>query len=332
MGAIKIETRQRLLQLLEMEPGKYISGMELSEKLGVTRTAVWKNIQALENDGFIISAVKKRGYRLESPNDTITEVGLLNTLGENSGFSFDVRDEVTSTNLVLKEQAAQLPTWRVVIAGRQSAGRGRLGRSFWSPAGTGLYISVLLRPNLTAEGASLITTAAAVAVCGAVEDCGGGSPVIKWVNDVYLNGKKICGILTEASFNIETWGMDFAVLGVGINVVEPKGGFPEELRNIAGAVFPESRHKLRQELAANFLRRFRVLYDTLEDRGFVEEYRHRSFLIGQPVYVLRPGSRREATALDVDENCHLLVQYTDGTVESLSSGEVSVRPVKGGLV
>ncbi len=326
MEAIKIETRQRLLQLLEAEPDRYISGSELSEKLGVSRTAVWKNIQTLEKDGFLISAVKKRGYRLESPNDTITEEGLINALGENSGFSFDVRDEVTSTNLVIKEQAAELPTWRVVVADRQSAGRGRLGRGFWSPAGTGLYISVLLRPNLTAEGTSLITTAAAVAVCGAVEECGGGSPVIKWVNDVYLNGRKICGILTEASFNIETWGMDFAVLGVGINVVEPKVGFPEDLRDIAGAVFPESRNRLRQDLAVSFLRRFRALYDTLEDRGFVEEYRRRSFLIGQPVYVLRPGSKREATALDVDDNCHLLVRYTDGTMEALSSGEVSVRP------
>ncbi len=324
-----MSVKEQLLTILEENDGGFLSGTALAERLGVTRAGVWKCIQQLEAEGVLIESAMGRGYRLSAGNDTVTEYALRKALGPDTEYSFEVYDSVTSTNLVLKERAGELPAYRVAVASRQSAGRGRLGRSFYSPDGTGLYLSVLLRPKLPMEEAALITTAAAVAVCGAVEDCGGGSPAIKWVNDVYLRGKKICGILTEASTSVESGGMEYAVLGVGINVYEPEGGFPEEIRNVAGAAFTERRGGLRVELAASFLRRLRALYERLPERGFAEEYRRRSFLVGRSVTVHRPSGVREAVAVDVDGDCRLVVRYGDGSVEALSSGEVSVRPGEG---
>ncbi|MGM9520963.1 MAG: biotin--[acetyl-CoA-carboxylase] ligase [Oscillospiraceae bacterium] len=319
--------KQQLAELLESRGSEYTSGSEIAERLGVTRAAVWKSIRSLEEDGYIIDAVKNRGYRLGTDNDMVSAMSIKQHLGELCNiFKLETLDSVDSTNTWLKARAEGLSEWYAVIAGTQNAGRGRLGRSFFSPPGTGLYISVLLRPRLPASEASLITTAAAVAVCRAVEECSGVKAGIKWVNDVLIGGKKICGILTEASFDIESGGMSYAVLGVGINVYEPDGGFPEEIRDIAGAVFPQHHGGMRSRLAAAFLKSFYHIYSSLETRGFVEEYRARSILIGRPVTVIKPGSKAPAVAEDIDGDCRLTVRYPDGSCETLSSGEVSVRP------
>ncbi len=323
-----MSTKRDILAILENHPTEYLSGNYIADQLHITRAAVWKNVQSLISDGVAIDAARTRGYRLSELNDAISG-SCVRKYVTDKAYSIDARGLVTSTNQVLKEHASELPAWRVVIAGQQSAGRGRLGRRFYSPSGTGLYISVLLRPTFPAEEATLITTAAAVAVCKAVEDCGGGSPLIKWVNDVYLNDRKICGILTEASLNVETGALDYAILGVGINVYEPDGGFPEDIRNIAGAVFTERRGGLRCRLAASFLNRFKELYDNLRGREFVSEYKKRSFLIGKPITVIRPTGTRDATALDIDDACRMIVRYADGTVETLSYGDVSVRQTGG---
>ena len=187
-------------------------------------------------------------------------------------------------------------------------------------------MSVLLRPKLPAEDGALITTAAAVAVCRAVEALGSDRAEIKWVNDVLIRGRKICGILTEAGFNMESGTLDYAVLGVGINVTEPAGGFPAEIADVAGAVFPARRRDMRNCLAAEFLRQFYGIYKALPGRDFVAEYQARSCLTGKYVTVLRGGEARKALALAVDDRCRLLVRYEDGTEEALFSGEVSVRP------
>ena len=306
----------------------FISGSELAERLQVTRASIWKYIKALQKEGYVIEAVTNRGYRLSSLSDVITAEGVLAALGPlREVFSLEVLSSCASTNLVLKEKAASLPELRTVIAGSQTAGRGRLGRSFHSPEGTGLYMSVLLRPQLPAEGATLITTAAAVAVCRAIEELGGGVPSIKWVNDVFVDGKKVCGILTEASFDMESGAIEHAILGVGINVAEPAGGFPEELRDIAGAAFPSRERDLRCRLAAAFLRHFYAIYTALPDRSFVAEYQKRSFLAGMDVNVLRGGESTPAKVLGVDDDCGLIVRYADGREETLTSGEVSVKPV-----
>ena len=225
-----------------------------------------------------------------------------------------VLEEVTSTNTVCKELAEQgSPEGTVVIARRQTAGKGRLGRSFASPAGTGLYMSILLRPQFSAEESLSITTAAAAAVAGAVEAVTGKCAMIKWVNDVYLDGYKICGILTEGSADFETGGLRYAVLGIGVNIQVPEGGFPEELRDIAGALYErDAPPETGAVLAAEILNRFFGFYQNLTDRPFLPEYRRRSLLTGRQV-TLTIGSRKQTgTVLGIDGEARLQVRLESG--------------------
>ena len=322
--------KEKIAEILENGGDKYISGSQIAESLGVTRAAVWKGIQALEVDGYRVEGVSNRGYRLSQESDPVSGSVISKHLGDFSGvFTVEAAPSVDSTNLVLKRQAAELSPWHVAVSGSQTAGRGRLGRSFYSPPDTGLYMSLFLRPDMPAAEASKITSAAAVAVCEAIEECIGVSASIKWVNDIFVGGKKVCGILTEAAMDMESGSLDYAILGVGINVYEPQGGFPEELKDIAGCVAHHRQRDLRGRIAASILRRFYALYSGLAEGSFVEEYRRRSFLIGQDIYVLRGSEKSPATAVDVDRECRLIVKYPDGRTEALSSGEVSVRPVKG---
>lgn len=321
-----MDNKTTLLNILDTS-GDFVSGSELAERMGVTRAAVWKYIKALKDEGYDIEAVTNRGYRLSPSSDVITADGITNGLGDLAGvFRIEVLQSCSSTNLVLRERAAALKEWHTVVAGSQTAGRGRLGRSFWSPDGTGLYMSVFLRPNLPAAETTFITTAAAVAVCRAIEELAGIKAGIKWVNDIFVNGKKVCGILTEASLDMESGTVGHAVLGIGINVTEPEGGFPEELKEIAGAVFPYRQKNMRSRLAATVLRQFYSIYTNFPNRDFVKEYQALSFLVGKEVSVLRGGNAEPATVLRVDDLCRLAVRYPDGREETLSGGEVSVRP------
>lgn len=329
-----MNTKQQVALLLEQAGDGYVSGSAIAERLGLTRAAVWKCIRQLEADGYGIESAK-RGYRLSPENDAVSENSVRGFLGDLSGiFDLEVLPEVDSTNTYLKSAAARaqhsggqetLRDWHTVIAASQSGGRGRMGRSFLSPPGTGLYLSVLLRPRIPAEKAVRITTAAAVAACLAIEACTDERAEIKWVNDVFVRGRKTCGILTEASVNLESGGLDWAVMGIGFNVYEPEGGFPEELKQIAGAVSQTRQRNLRSRIAAEFLREFYRVCSTPELTGYADEYRQRSFLIGKKITVISGNTQKPARAVDVDGECRLVVEYEDGTAEALSSGEVSVR-------
>lgn len=328
-GADFVNTKQKLADMLENPKGEYLSGSLLAEKLGVTRAAVWKNIRQLKADGYKIEAVTNRGYRLRREQDAVSEAGIRKALGEQADvFTLEMYDVITSTNTVMKERAESLPEWTVIISGSQTAGRGRIGRSFYSPSDSGIYLSVLLRPALPASESTRITTAAAVAACRAIESCTTARPSIKWVNDVFVNGKKVCGILTEGSLNMETGGLDWAVMGIGLDVYEPDGGYPEEIREIVGSIAQQREKNLRNTLAASFLRQFYSICSSLEEADFAEEYKKRSFLIGEDILVLKGDAVLPARAVDIDKECRLLVQYEDGSREALSTGEVSVRPKK----
>lgn len=242
--------------------------------------------------------------------------------------TLDVQREVTSTNTILKGLAEQnMPEGFVLIAESQTAGRGRLGRSFHSPVGTGLYMSILLRPAFPAERALFITTAAAVAVCRAIEEQTGFHPQIKWVNDIYLNEKKICGILTEASVNFETKGLKWAVLGIGLNLSEPEGGFPEEIHNIAGSLFAEScPTEMRARLAAGILDHFFQLYaEDLENGTFIEAYRSRSLLTGREIVFSLGDAVYRGTVTGISDEAHLIVRLESGEERVFSSGEVQIH-------
>ena len=321
-------TKQEVLSLLEEERGAYISGEDIAERLGVSRTAVWKAINSLRREGHEITATTNRGYALCAESEKLSAQSVRKRLrGAASLCRIETVGTVGSTNIEVKKRGESGEAeGLVLIAEAQSAGRGRIGRSFYSPGKTGLYMSILLRPKLRADSALFITTAAAVAVARAIEEETGREASIKWVNDIYCGGLKVCGILTEASTDFETGTLAYAVPGIGVNISEPEGGMPEELRGIAGSLCGrEKTGDLKSRLAAGILNHFFEYYGKLESKSFIEEYRKRSFLIGQEVCFTRDGETLRAKVLDVDDEARLLIQYADGRTEALGAGEVSVK-------
>lgn len=337
-------TKEKLLSLLEQHKGQFVSGEEIASSLSVSRAAIWKAIESLRAEGYEIEAVRNRGYRLPEESDRISEAGIRYWLGKQepaADISLHIEQEVTSTNDVLKEMAAAgAPEGTVVVAVRQSAGKGRAGRSFFSPDDTGVYLSILLRPEgFTAQRAARFTTIAAVAACDAIDELtapADGSArdaaQIKWVNDVYVAGKKAVGILTEAGLDLESGALDYAVLGIGFNVYAPEGGFPAEIRDRAGAILRERTGDAKNQLAASFIRHFIHYYreelkreDGGPPPGYVRSYQERCFVAGREIDVITGAKSRRARALSVDDECRLTVEYEDGSRETLASGEVSIR-------
>lgn len=260
--------------------------------------------------------------------DIISASGIKNALsGElKNRIKLDVRNTCPSTNSEVKALAQNGgEEGSVVVSASQSQGRGRLGRSFFSPDSTGIYMSILLRPTCHPQDAVLITTAAAVAVCEALELCGVSGAQIKWVNDIFLNGKKICGILTESGFVADSSKLDYAVVGVGINMYAPENGFPDDIKDIAGAVFSEVHQGLKNEFIAYFLNSFFEYYDKLSLREHIGAYRKKCFVLGKEINIISGDEITPAAALDVDENCNLLVELPNGEKLCVGTGEISLR-------
>ena len=320
----------RILNMLAKAEGSYVSGEDLAKSLGVSRNAVWKAINALRGQGVFIHATTNKGYRLGNKTDVLSEELIKNYLADEAGrFFFDVRGEVTSTNTVLKQMAeAGATEGTVLIAQEQTRGKGRLQRRFFSPAGTGIYMSVLLRPDISVSDCLFITTASAVAVAEAIKEVCGKDARIKWVNDVYCDGKKVCGILTEASLDLESGGVAYAVLGIGINVYRPTEGYPDDIGGVAGAALDNADGKgdLRSHVTACVLKRFWAYYSDLDKKRFLDKYKELSMITGREVYVLRKNTSHRAYVIGIDDDCCLRVRYSDGSEELLSSGEVSINP------
>ena len=260
---------------------------------------------------------------------------------QTTALQFHRFQKLTSTNAKAKELAASgAPHGTVVIAEEQTGGRGRLGRTFFSPKGSGIYLSMILRPEVIGannESAVLLTTAASVAVARAVKKALHLDLQIKWVNDLYYNARKVCGILAEGSFDPASGSLSAVVIGIGLNYKEPSGGFPEELRDIAGALFPAdialsaaasaTADSLpdTDTLAVAIAEELFTLADHITDRTFLTEYKARSMVLGQRVRIL---PRDEiVTAVDITEDGGLVIRHDDGTVETLTTGEISLRIV-----
>ena len=327
-------TKDALLVLFEKNKGHYFSGEEIAETLSVSRAAVWKAVESLRLEGYAIEAQKGRGYCLSPDTDIVSAQGVGKYLRSDLDLDFEVYEEVTSTNTLLKEKAAAgAREGTVIIANSQTGGKGRLGRSFYSPLNTGLYISILMRPSdMPAKEALKMTTMSAVAACRAIEAVLPLSekhrPLIKWVNDIYFHGRKVVGILTEAAMSMENGNLEYAVPGIGFNVYPPEGGFPEEIRDIAGAILTERIPDAKNRIAAEFLNQFFAIYRSADHGGYEAEYKRRSLVLGKQVDVIPTGGGkiRRGKVLDITEDCNLLVEFPDKTTEVLSSGEVSVRP------
>lgn len=325
-----MSVKDDIAALLEKNRGDFVSGQELADKLGCSRGAVWKAVRTLQQQGFNITAVTNKGYCLETDSDVLSEQGVRKHLPkEFADTPLAVFDCVGSTNTIVKQKAAEgAPEGTVVIAQQQTGGKGRLGRSFFSPKDSGLYLSILLRPKLEVSRAVRITTCAALAVCDAIESATGEKPDIKWVNDVYLRGRKVCGILTEASVSMENGGLDYAVLGIGINVYEPPEGFPEELKNIAGAVAKRRTADLKNKLAATVVTSFMRYYENIAQGGFREDYSKRLMWKGEQIVAISGENKTLCRIIDVDEECRLEVELENGEHKLISSGEISIRKAK----
>ena len=324
---VQVNMKSRLLKLLEDNTEGYLSGNALAKELSVSRNAIWKIVGSLRAEGYSISAVTNNGYRLENSGDVLSKAGITGRIKTADVFRVEVRKTVTSTNTILREIAAKgEPEGFVLATEEQTAGKGRMGRSFHSPAGHGVYFSLLLRPGCKAGDATLITSAAAVAAARAIEDVTGVRVGIKWVNDLFLNGKKVCGILTEAAFGMESGLVESAVLGIGINITRPEKGFPGMLEDVAAALTDRSTGDSgeRCRLIAAVLDRFWRYYQNLPAREFLDEYRARSIILGQDIYVLSGSGKKPARALEIDDECRLVVRYKNDEIATLDSGEVSI--------
>ena len=324
-----MNTKDKVAAALGARPGLFVSGEELAAECGVSRAAVWKAITSLREAGYGIEAKTNAGYRLAGDVLDASRIAAALDGALAARVRITALGEVDSTNTVAREHAASGEAEGLVVcAASQSAGRGRMGRSFFSPRDAGLYMSVLLRPAASAAISTEITTAAAVAVCRAIGAVLGIDAGIKWVNDVFVGGKKVCGILTEAALSVETGTLDYAVLGIGINVYEPDGGFPPELADIAGAlVVGERRPGLKNVLAAAVISEFFALYDRLGSHPQIDEYRRRSIVLGRRVTAtsLAGAPEREGTVEAITDDAALVLRFDDGSRETLTSGEIRVK-------
>lgn len=244
----------------------------------------------------------------------------------NQKLNITIFPELDSTNNYLKKLGSQGEKANtLIIAECQTGGRGRMGRSFYSPNGTGVYFSLLLRPEILAEKALSLTVMAAVAVAETVMRHSNGDVKIKWVNDVYIDGKKVCGILTEGAINPTTKMLDYAVVGIGINVIAPENDFPEDIKNIATAIFSgNTEEDIKERIIAEVINRFLALFNAKED-DYINRYKEYSFLTGREINIISGEHIRPATVLGITDDCHLLVKNEYGKTEEISSGDVSVR-------
>ncbi|NPV45181.1 MAG: biotin--[acetyl-CoA-carboxylase] ligase [Firmicutes bacterium] len=323
--------KQEILRILSFNKGNFVSGEEISEKLKVSRTAIWKHINALREDGYIIESQTRLGYRLvKKPDLLLPEEIRLNLKSRIIGSEVKYYSKIDSTNTEAKKLAQMGgKEGTVVIAEEQTGGRGRRGRAWNAPFGMGIWVSVILRPQISPVGASSLTLVAAVASAKAVRNVTGLPVKIKWPNDLMLNSKKVGGILTELSAEIEV--VNFIVVGIGINVNNES--FPEELREIATSLKIEQagKEKLdRVQLLCELLHRFEEGYSAFiagRQKEILKQWKGLSDTLGNIVRVIGPSSIIEGRAVDLDETGALLVEKEDGSVERIISGDVSLRSI-----
>lgn len=310
--------KEDILTILQIKNGDYISGQELADQSGKSRAAVWKAVKALQKEGYIINAVTNRGYSLTNDGD------ILNSAKIKSAMAHDIAvihyTEIDSTNTQAKRliNNGEANDTLLVTAERQTAGRGRQGKTFYSPAETGIYMSLIVHPNTMLQNAVTATTAASVAVCKAIERLTDIKPQIKWVNDVYVNDKKICGILTEAVSDFELGIVTSVVVGIGINI--KTNDFPEDVERAGSLNTDIGRAELIGAVADELLE---IIGGDYAD--FIEYYRSHSMIIGKQINYIEHGIITPAKALFIDETGGLVVQTKDGTEKTLKSGEISIR-------
>ncbi len=247
----------------------------------------------------------------------ISKEKILNYLKSPEIYELIVFDEIDSTNTEAKRLKKDNA---VIVADFQTNGRGRLGRNFYSPKNCGIYMTLSLKPDFSSEESVLITTAASVLVARAIEKTTGKLPLIKWVNDLYLNNKKICGILTEAVYDVKSEKIEHIIIGIGINCFNSE--FPDEISGIAGTLLENDYSVSREEIIAEILNEFCLLKQIIKDKSFISDYKKRSMVLGKEIEVIGKGP---AIAVDIDQNGALVADFKNGERHTLNSGEISIR-------
>ncbi len=325
VGGGYMSVKSEVLNLLEQSGDKAISGQDLAEKLNVSRTAIWKAINSLREEGYIINATTNKGYTLDKNNNIISEQGIRSYLkDENKEIPIYTYSTITSTNTLAKSMAIEGALDRtIIVADQQTEGRGRYGKSFFSPSKTGIYMSIIMKPNIKLVDSQLITIYTSVAVCKAIETLTNLSPKIKWVNDIFLNNKKICGILTEAISDFESGSIESIIIGIGINVKTAEEDFPEELKDIAGSLFAEDIS--RNMIIAEILNEIFKNLEGIKEEDLIKDYKDRSFVLGMEINYDKGDETIFATAIDINEKGNLVVRRRDNTLDTLYSGEIHIR-------
>ncbi len=323
-------TKDKILEMLR-EKNDYISGQNLCDQLGISRTAVWKNMNALKEEGYVIDSVNNKGYCLMAEPDIIDVKRMgeyLHTKWMARHIVYDKKMDSTNTKAKLLGEA-NAENGTVVMAEQQTAGKGRRGRTWVSPIGN-CYFTVLLRPDVRADRASVITLVSALALAQAIEKVMNLETMIKWPNDVIANGKKLCGILTESSSDLEY--INYVVVGIGVNCNQKE--FPEEIRDVASSIYLETGRIVdRTRLLGEFFNVFEEYYEkflkTEDLQGLEDEYNARLINRGKEVKIVEKEQETVLKAIGVDRNGGLVVEDTEGNRRAIISGEVSVRGLYG---
>lgn len=323
-----MSNKEKILNILLDNKGDYVSGEDIANSLQISRNAVWKSISKLKEEGISIISSKKLGYMLPSDLDILSKEEISNALiDELKGTEIHLLNTVDSTNDYAKMLAKQdAPEYTLVVADTQTHGKGRMGRVFSSPSGTGIYMSFILRPKTSLETAQLITSCVAVAISKAIDTLCNCSSKIKWVNDIFLNDKKISGTLTEGAINFENGSFEYAIVGIGINVRSVKNIFDGELSSIATSIEDETGLKIsRSRLIAEVFNNIYLQLQSIDDKSFIKEYKKRSLIVGKDVIVSENGQEVFAKAIGIDKTAGLIVQFEDGSTKVLNSGEARIR-------
>ena len=320
-----MSTRSSLLKLLSDNAGRFVSGEVIGNTLGVSRTAVSKACAALREEGYDIVSRTNKGYMLCGLSNVLTEDGIMAHV--NVPCQLKVYGVVDSTNEVAKTvECGDVPI--VILADRQTAGKGRLGRRFESPAGAGLYMTFVFRPKFDISKSLFVTMATAVGTCRAIEKATGKRAGIKWVNDLFYNGRKICGILTEAQSDFEIGAIDRLITGVGVNCFP--GSFPPEVAGIAGPLSEETGSFSREKLAAEMINEILPLITKPDISSFMDEYIERCFILGRKIKIhpTYNDSGIQAEAAGISGDGGLVVRYLEGEKagmeDVLHTGEISI--------
>ncbi|MFO7636876.1 MAG: biotin--[acetyl-CoA-carboxylase] ligase [Clostridia bacterium] len=323
--------RNEILDILKSNPGAYVSGEMICKALHVSRSAVWKHVRILKEQGYDIEPVRNKGYRLNINPGLLNRIELETTIPSDIGYVF--LESVDSTNDHAKKIAGGLEDeFFVVAASSQSKGKGRMGRRFHSDNELGGWISVVMKPpRMTPEEGSLMTAAAGVAVCRALERAGGIRAQIKWPNDIILNNKKVCGILCEMSSDMDK--VHYIIAGIGINILQEPHDFQEEIRETATSLYMETKTRYtRPEIIGGICRTMHEVYEGLKTGmkyDILKESRAYSLTLGERILIRRGDETEEGLAVGIDDRGRLMVRLDDNRMKTYHSGEISITGVMG---